>query len=303
MRVLVTGGCGFIGGHIVDKLLSLNHNVVVVDNLSAESDSFWYNNSSNVEYSKLDISDKSSMEELFESHGGFDYIFHIAAESRIQPALLDPVRATQVNVVGTAILLNLTKKYSVKRFIYSSTSACYGSANIPPLIETMKNDNLNPYAVTKLAAEDYCNMYFKTFDIPTVSLRYFNVYGPRMPSKGQYAPALAIFMKQREQGKPLTVVGDGLQTRDFVHVSDVVEANMAVAFADKKVCGQAYNVGTGKSLPILEIAKLIDDNITHIPARFGESRHTLCNYDKLRNATGWEPKIELKNGIKKLLEK
>jgi UDP-glucose 4-epimerase len=163
----------------------------------------------------------------------------------------------------------------------------------------MENDNLNPYAVTKLAAEDFCMMYWKTFKTPTVALRYFNVYGNRMPSQGQYAPALAIFMKQKSEGKSLTVVGDGLQTRDFVHVSDVVKANLAVAIAPvEDVCGEAYNVGTGKSMPILDIAKLISDNITHIPPRPGESQDTLCDYSKLNNAVGWSPQVELETWLR-----
>ena len=163
----------------------------------------------------------------------------------------------------------------------------------------MLNDNLNPYAVTKLAAEDFCMMYWKTFYTPTVALRYFNVYGDRMPSKGQYAPALAIFMKQRSKGEPLTVVGDGTQTRDFVHVSDVVKANIAVAEAAvDHVCGQAFNVGTGRDISILKIAEIISDDIVYIPPRSGESKNTLCDYTKLNNAVGWTPEINLIDWLK-----
>ena len=230
MKCLVTGGCGFIGGHLVDELARSFHNVVVVDNLSAESNTFWHNVSSNVTYHNVDICDFNGMESLFKLEK-FDLVFHLAAESRIQPALINPIKASHVNVTGTCTLLNLARDYNVKRFVYSSTSACYGEKNAPPLREDMENDNLNPYAVTKLAAEDFCMMYWKTFKTPTVALRYFNVYGNRMPSVGQYAPALAIFMKQKDAGEALTVVGDGLQTRDFVHVSDVVKANIAVANA------------------------------------------------------------------------
>ena len=293
MKCLVTGGCGFIGGHLVDDLARKGHDITVVDNLSAESNTFWYNNSSNVSYKHIDICNFDALQPLFENKK-FDWVFHLAAESRIQPALINPIKASHVNVTGTCTLLNLARDNGVKRFVYSSTSACYGEKNKPPLREEMLNDNLNPYAVTKLAAEDFCMMYWKTFKTETVALRYFNVYGNRMPSQGQYAPALAIFLKQRDEGKSLTVVGDGLQTRDFVHVSDIVKANIAVAEAPKEaVCGQAFNVGTGKSMPILDIAKLISDDIVHIPARFGESRDTLCDYSKLNKAVGWSPGVEL----------
>lgn len=299
MRCLVTGGCGFIGGHVTDALESRGYTVDVVDNLSAESNVTYRNESKNVNYYNIDICDYEKMEELFSTQG-YELVFHLAAESRIQPSLINPVKSAEVNVVGTCTLLNLCRDYGVGRLVYSSTSSCYGANNLPPLKETMLNDNLNPYAVTKLAAEDFCMMYWKTFSTPTVSLRYFNVYGDRMPSKGQYAPALAIFMKQASEGKPLTVVGDGLQTRDFVHVSDVVEANIIAALADENtVCGQAFNIGAGESNCILDIAKMISDNIVHIPARTGESKDTLCDYSKFKSAVGWLPKIKLLDWLKR----
>ena len=300
MKCLVTGGCGFIGGHLVDALAIKGHEVVVVDNFSAESNTYWHSNASNVSYKDIDICDFDAMSSLFEEES-FEWFFHLAAESRIQPALINPIKASHVNVTGTSTLLNLSRDHDIKRFVYSSTSACYGSLNSPPLREDMLNDNLNPYAVTKLAAEDFCMMYWKTFKTPTVALRYFNVYGDRMPSVGQYAPALAIFMKQKGEGKPLTVVGDGLQTRDFVHVSDVVKANIAVAEAPvSDVCGEAFNVGTGHNIPIIEVAKLIDENITHIPERPGESRDTLCDYSKLNKAVGWEPSVRIETWLGKV---
>tara|TARA_R110000824_G_scaffold60050_10_gene160908 strand:+ start:16340 stop:17245 length:906 start_codon:yes stop_codon:yes gene_type:complete len=299
MKCLVTGGCGFIGGHMVDKLLELGHSVAVVDNFAAESDDFWKNSSESVVYYEDDICDVEKMSKIFEKEK-FDWVFHMAAESRIQPALINPVKASHVNVTGTCILLNLSRDHKIKRFVYSSTSACYGSKNKPPLREDMENDNLNPYAVTKLAAEDFCIMYWKTFETPTVALRYFNVYGDRMPSKGQYAPALAIFMKQKKEGMPLSVVGDGLQTRDFIHVSDVVNANITVAESQKEnVCGNAFNVGTGKNRTMLEIAEIISKNIIHIPARPGESKDTLCDFSKIEKATGWQPKIDLREWLTK----
>lgn len=298
MKCLVTGGNGFIGGHLVDRLDAMSYEVVVVDNLSANSNTFWYNNSRAVSYRNIDICDYDAMEKLF-SDEKFDIVFHLAAESRIQPSLINPTKTSHVNVTGTCTLLNLARDFKIKRFVYSSTSSCYGERNQPPLKESMRNDNLNPYAVTKLAAEDFCMMYWKTFKTPTVALRYFNVYGNRMPSEGQYAPALAIFMKQKEAGASLTIVGDGLQTRDFVHVNDVVAANVAVATAlEADVCGEAFNIGTGKSTKILDIARMISDNVVHIAERPGESRNTLCDYSKIKNAVGWSPKIELSIWLK-----
>ena len=192
MKSLVTGGCGFIGSHVVARLVDdFGHEVIVIDNLSAEcNEEFFKNDSDLVKYYEEDICDYSRIEQLFE---GLDYVFHLAAESRIGPTLEDPQKACMVNFLGTCNVLQAARKHAVRRTVYSSTSACYGLKNTPPLVETMQNDNLNPYSVSKLAAEDLCIMYNNLFETPTNCLRYFNVFGEWMPETGQYAPVVAIF--------------------------------------------------------------------------------------------------------------
>jgi len=189
MRALVTGGAGFIGSNIVDELLNRGHEVIVIDNESAEeNDRFYWNNKA--KNHKIDICDYEKIEPLFE---GVDWVFHLAAQSRIQPAVKNPVRTVRVNCEGTTNILQAARMNKVKKVIYSSTSACYGLINEPPLHEDMTTDCLNPYSVTKVAAEDICSMYTRLFGLKTVTFRYFNVYGERQPTRGQYAPVIGLF--------------------------------------------------------------------------------------------------------------
>ena len=295
MRAVVTGGNGFIGSHLVDRLVDLGWSVRVVDNLSAECNDEFFFNPSATNY-KVDICDYNELLPIFE---GADVVFHLAAESRIQPAILNPTHATQVNMVGTCNVLQAARVHNIARVVYSSTSAGYGLANTPPLVETMPKDCLNPYSVTKCAAEDLCGMYTRLFGLQTVILRYFNVYGERSPTKGQYAPVIGLFFKQKAAGESLTIVGDGLQRRDFTHVADVVEANLCAASTqNSSALGEVFNVGTATNHSILEIAKMISDNISYLPPRPGEARETLANIEKIKTLLGWAPKIKLESWLK-----
>jgi len=298
MKAVVTGGNGFIGSHLVDRLVGLDWEVVVVDNLSAEcNDEFFFNDKA--ENHEVDICDYDALLPLFENA---DVVFHLAAESRIQPSIINPARATEVNVVGTCNVLQAARIQNVKRVIYSSTSAGYGLVNTPPLEETMPKDCLNPYSVTKCAGEDLCTMYTRLFGLETVIFRYFNVYGERSPTKGQYAPVIGLFFVQKVSGAPLTLVGDGLQRRDFTHVDDVVEANLAgAATTNREAMGEVFNVGTGINHSILEIAQLISSNIEHIPPRSGEARITLANISKIQDALDWSPQVKLETWIEEAL--
>jgi UDP-glucose 4-epimerase len=192
MKCLVTGGAGFIGSHIVDELISKGHDVVVIDNESSKSNAIFYYNPKAVYY-KLDIVDYSLTRELYV---GVDYVFHLAAESRIQPTLINPSLAFQTNTLGTQIVLQCSLEAKVKRVIYSSTSAAYGLINSIPLSEEMPNDCLNPYSVSKVAGEEICILYNRLYNLPTTILRYFNVYGDRQPILGQYAPVIGLFIEQ-----------------------------------------------------------------------------------------------------------
>ena len=294
MRALVTGGAGFIGSNIVDELLNRGHEVIVIDNESAEeNDRFYWNNKA--KNHKIDICDYEKIEPLFE---GVDWVFHLAAQSRIQPAVKNPTRTVRVNCEGTTNILQASRMNKVKKVIYSSTSACYGLINEPPLHEDMTTDCLNPYSVTKVAAEDICSMYTRLFGLKTVTFRYFNVYGERQPTRGQYAPVIGLFKKQKDSGEPMTVVGDGLQTRDYTHVSDVVNANLLAAESDNVGNGELINIGAGKSYSVMDLVDMIGGEHVFIPPRIGESRHTLADISRANMLLNWYPKVTLEDWLK-----
>ena len=295
MKSLVTGGAGFIGSNLVDKLIELGHEVVVIDNESSEANETFYWNEKAENY-KLDIRNYEGTRPLY---NGVDYVFHIAAESRIQPAIENPIEAISVNSLGTATVLQCAREADVKRFMYSSTSSGYGK-NLVPNTETQPDDCLNPYSVSKVNGEKLCKMYNDLFNLPTISFRYFNVYGERQPIKGHYAPVIGLFIRQAQNNEPLTIVGEGTQKRDFTHVSDVVNANILAATTDvlTEAFGQVYNVGNGKNYSINEIAEMISGKTVNIPARPGEAKETLADTWKIRKTFRWEPKVNLSDWIK-----
>lgn len=292
-KAIVTGGAGFIGSHIVEHLLSVGWHVKVIDNESSESHDKFYWNKKTENYEE-DICDYESIRPLFD---GVDVVFHLAAESRIQPTLDNPILATEVNTLGTCTILQCAKEAGVKRVVYSSTSASYGLKNKTPNVESMPNDCLNPYSVSKVAGEELCKMYTNLFGVETVVLRYFNVYGERQPLRGQYAPVIGLFLKQKKEGKPMTIVGDGLQRRDFTYVKDVVNANF-LASQSNNSSGEVINVGTGINYSILGLAQEIRGDYTFIEAREGELRESLADNSKAKKLLGWEPKTNLKEWIK-----
>ena len=292
-KSLVTGGAGFIGSHVVDYLVYLNHDVVVVDNHSANNDKFYGN--LRAEHVDADITDYSAMSDAME---GVDYVFHLAAESRLQPAIKNPIDAVTRNCVGTTVLLQAARNACVRRFVYSSTSSGYGN-NPAPSVETQPDDCLNPYSASKVAAEKFCKMYTDLYGLDTICLRYFNVFGERSPTRGQYAPVIGIFDRQKAAGEPLTIVGDGSQKRDFVYVGDVARANyLASIMPLKGHNGEVFNVGSGKNYSIQEIADLISPEQKYLPKREGEMDTTLANIDKIRSVIGWKPEVDVLEWIK-----
>jgi len=298
MKSLVTGGAGFIGSNLVDKLLDLGHEVVVIDNEYSDAhDNFYWNDRSINFYA--DICDYKATRSLYK---GVDYVFHLAAEARIQPAIENPIKAVEINSLGTCTVLQCSREAGVKRVMYSSTSSAYGM-NETPNVETQPDDCLNPYSVSKVSGEKLCKMYTDLFDLPTVIFRYFNVYGERQPLRGQYAPVIGIFLRQHAAGEPLTIVGDGNQRRDFTYVGDVANANILAALSDvdKKSFGMVYNVGTGKNYSVNEVAGMISENTVNIPPRIGESLLSLADNSRLRETFSWEPTMELEDWIKSQL--
>lgn len=287
MRCIVTGGAGFIGSNLVDKLIQEGWEVTVIDNESSDANEHFYWNEKANNY-KLDICNYDDILPIFENK---DIVFHLAAESRIQPSIEDPRQAIKTNVVGTFNVLEASRHHNVRRVIYSSTSSAYGLKNQPPLKEDMKKDCLNPYSVTKTCGEELCQMYTSLYNLETIIFRYFNVYGERQPLRGQYAPVIGIFLRQRREGVPLTIVGDGTQKRDFTHVADVARANFeAASLKDIDCAGEIINVGSGKNNSIIEIAKMISDKYVFIDPRPGEAKETLANTDKFFKFFGWLPK-------------
>ena len=298
-KVIVTGRAGFIGSNLVDRLVNEGFKVIVIDNESAEcNEQFYYNESA--EYHKLNIEDYDSIEPLFK---GVDYVFHLAAESRIQPTLDRPVKACMTNIIGTCNVLEASRRNNIKRVMYSSTSSAYGLKNHIPLIETMHRDCLNPYSVTKVGAEDLCKMYYTLYGLECVIFRYFNVFGERQPLKGQYAPVVGLFLEMKKAGKPMTVVGDGKQTRDYTYVGDVVEANLLAARTENEsVLGEVYNVGTGTNHSVLDLVEMIEGDHTHLPPRDGEARDTKADIGKIMLDLDWYPKQTIGDWINKYKE-
>ncbi|MAF43658.1 MAG: hypothetical protein CMI54_05760 [Parcubacteria group bacterium] len=292
-NVLVTGGAGFIGGHIVDELIKREKKVIVVDNESSDGE-YHYNNKAH--YLKYDILCEQ-MDFIFQN-AEIDTVFHLAARSRIPPSLKNPVDTCEVNFMGTLKILELSRKYNIDRVVYSSTSSAYGLKNETPSNEDMPVDCLNPYSTSKVAGELLCKMYNNLFGLNTITFRYFNVYGERQPTEGQYAPVIGIFYRQKSKGEPMTIVGAGEQTRDFVHVSDVVEANMlAGETLNKEIFGEILNVGTGESHSVMDIAKMIEGDYVFLPMRESESLESRANINKIKKLLGFKPRIKLEDWL------
>ena len=294
MKSLVTGGAGFIGSTLVDSLLELGHKVICVDNEYSDvhEQFYWNDKAENV---RGDIRDLPLMKSLMKD---VDYVFHLAAEARIQPAIENPINAVSINSLGTCTVLQAARECGVGKVLYSSTSSGYGM-NPYPNVETQPDDCLNPYSVSKVNGEKLCKMYTDLYGLKTVIFRYFNVYGERQPLRGQYAPVIGIFLRQRDAGEALTIVGDGEQRRDFTHVKDIVKANVMAAIAnpDEEAYGQVYNVGTGTNYSVNEVADMVSDNQVHIPARRGESRITKANNQKIYHTFGWTPDVNLEEWV------
>ena len=287
MKSLVTGGAGFIGSNLVEKLLEQGDMVVVVDNESANThkETYWNDDAINIQ---MDVNDPAMKNAVT----GIDRIFHLAADISIQYSIENPVGTYANNVHGLLNVLEIARTQGIKKVVFSSTAAIYGLTD-KVCVETDTPNPLNPYSVSKLAGEHLMKMYNDLYGIQTVSLRYFNVYGPRQSDTGQYAPVVGIFQKQKAQNSALTIVGDGKQTRDFIHVSDIAAANILVSELD--VTG-VYNVGTGVEYSVNQIANMISGVQRNIPPRVGEAKRSLADSSKIRSL-GWEPKVKLEDWV------
>jgi len=291
-RLLVTGGAGFIGSHLCEGLLRCGHQVRVLDNLAYGRRDFV---PAEAEFVQGDIRDLGTCRRVAE---GMDGIFHCAAMSRSGPSQDQIDTCTQSNITGTQNMLLAARDAGVRRFIYSGSSTYYGNRTVPHR-ESDPPDLLNIYGLTKKVGEDYCLLFDKTSDLACVVLRYFNVYGPRQPETGAYALLLGIFLDRLAQNQALEIHGNGTQRRDFIHVRDVVAANIAAY--ESSVRGEVFNVGSGTSFSVKQLADLISSNQIVTEARRGDAMATLADISKIKAALGWEPKISFEDGLKELL--
>ena len=291
MNCIVTGGAGFIGSHLVDNLIELGHKVIVIDDESANENEYFYWNSKAENY-KYDICDYDNISILFKN---VDWVFHLAARSRIQPSIIDPTDTIKVNCQGTENILHACKENNIEKIIFSSSSSIYGLKNKAPHKETMNRDCLNPYSISKVMCEDLCKVYYELYDLKVVILRYFNVFGERQPTRGEYAPIVGKFLKLKNLNKKLTVVGDGMQKRDYTYVKDVVHANILAAKKNNVGNCEIINIGSGKNYSVIDIAKIIDSPFEYVPERKGEAYETLACIEKAKKYLNWQPLISLKD--------
>jgi UDP-glucose 4-epimerase len=291
---LVTGGAGFIGSHLVDALIAEGVRVRVLDNFSAGL-------RENVNpAAEVIVGDVRVLDSIRPSFEGVDCVFHMAALPRVMLSIEKPVETHLTNVVGTLNALIATRDAGIRRFVYSGSSSVYGDQSVLPLHESMMPNPINPYALQKLTGEQYTRMFHRLFGIETLTLRYFNVYGPRMATEGAYVTVVGVFIREKIAGRPLTIHGDGTQRRDFTHVRDVVRANLAAM--DARVAdGRALNVGRGENLSVNQIADIIGGPVLHATGRLGDARDTLADLTETRAVLRWEPEVPTPEGVRELM--
>ena len=298
MRCVVSGGCGFIGSHLVDRLIQLGHDVAVFDDLST-GDASRCNS-----FADLIIESVTDLAALISATETADIVFHTAAWARVERSVVDPVGTHAVNVTGTLNVLRAAQVNGVSRLINSSSSSVYGDQATHLMREDMTPNPKSPYALHKLMGEQYADMFARLFSMSIVSLRYFNVYGPGQPSQGAYSLVIPRFLRMREEGRPLTVYGDGNQTRSYTNVFDVVEANILAATA-RLPAGEhtVLNIGTDQETSVNDIAAAIGGPVQHIvpnPRREFEEARKAADCSRARSLIGWEPRVAFADGIREL---
>ena len=298
MKCLVTGGAGFIGSNLVDRLVKLGHQVIVLDDLSTGRLSNLLQVKNKIEFVNVDIT--NSENSIGQYFNDVDWVFHLAGLADIIPSIKNPYSYFQTNTKGTLNVLEASKKIGIKKLIYAASASCYGVPEKYPTDEKSKVDPQYPYALTKFLGEQLVIHWTKVYHMPNVSLRFFNVYGPRSRTTGAYGAVFGVFLAQKLAGKPLTIVGDGKQTRDFIHVFDLVDAMVKVVQNGKN--GEVYNVASGQETSINSIADIIGGNKVKIPKRPGEPDRSLADISKIKAHFNWEPKITINEGIKMLLK-
>ena len=292
-RCLVTGGAGFIGSNLVDALISKNHEVLVIDDLST---GVRENVNPQADFVKHDLCNnipyfiKKGLESI-------DFVFHLAAFSRVEPSIHNPLKADKINVGGTVGLLKACADAKVKKVMFTSSGSVYGNAKTIPTSEKSALNPMSPYGLQKQIGEQYCKLFYQLYGLDSVVFRYANVYGPRQPLTGTYCNVMGIFTQQRKDKKPLTIVGTGKNTRDYIHVADVVNANLLAMINTKASKADVFNLGSGVEYSVNDVAKMVGGKTTSIPERV-EPKRTLLNSEKANKLLGWEPTINLKDWVK-----
>jgi UDP-glucose 4-epimerase len=288
-KCLITGGAGFVGSNLVDALIERGDEVIVIDNLSTGKKE---NVNERAKFFQVDLRNLNEIKPLLE---GVDYVFHEAALARIQPSIADPVTYNDHNVNGTLNVLVAAKDAGVKRVVYAASSSAYGDQKKMPLTEDMPANPISPYGLQKYIGEEYCRLFSYVYKLPTVCLRYFNVFGPRMVKEGAYASVVAIFVSQRKNNEPLTIVGDGEQQRTYTFVKDIVRANILAAESDI-MDGRPINTGQSNEYSVNEIATMVGGPTVNIEPRI-EPRRNLCGNALAKELLGWEPQVKLHEWI------
>ncbi len=300
MKALVTGGAGFIGSHLSELLLENGHEVVIVDNLSCgrlgNIKSFQDNN--RLDFKKVDILD---MDELNKYFDGVDWVFHLAGLADIVPSIEHPEKYYDANVTGTFNVLECARNAKVKRFVYAASSSSYGIPEKYPTPESSPIKPEYPYALTKYMGEELVLHWSRLYNLPAVSLRLFNVYGPRSRTTGAYGAVFGVFLAQKIHGKPYTVVGDGTQTRDFTYVTDI--ANAFVTAANSDISGEAMNVGSNNHYSVNRLVELLGGDVVNIPKRPGEPDCTFADISKINNLLDWKAEVTLEQGVDEMIKR
>ena len=295
MKCLVTGGAGFIGSHLVDKLIELGHKVYIVDNLYTGKRE---NINKKARFFESDITNWSDLQKIF-TETKPEYVFHEAAIPRMPVSIEDPVGTSKENILGTINVLKAAVDAGVKKFIFASSSSVYGDQKTLPLKEDMLPNPMSPYGLQKHVGELNLRLFSSLYGLPTVSLRYFNVYGPRIDVNSDYSLVVGKFLKLNKEGKPLTIFGNGKQSRAFCYIEDVVEANIKAMNSPRVGAGEVINIGATIPVSVEQIAKAIGGEKEYLPPRIGDPMHTAADLSRAIELLEWEPKVSFAEGLKK----
>ncbi len=298
-KVIVTGGAGFIGSHLVERLLGDGHEVTVLDNFATgrAENLAQHKDEPRLTIHEVDVAELESIRPYF---NGIEWVFHLAALADIVPSIQQPLKYHRANVDGTIAVLEAARSGGVKRLVYAASSSCYGIPYEFPTPETAPIRTMYPYALTKYIGERYILHWNKVYNLPCISLRLFNVFGPRSRTTGAYGAVFGVFLAQKLAGKPFCVVGDGTQTRDFTFVTDVADA--MVRAAESSVDGEMFNVGSGGTYSVNYLVELLGGEVTYIPKRPGEPDCTFADISKISQALGWQPKVGFEEGVRIMLD-